>query len=545
MRRFTRLYMELDATSSTSAKTEALVGYFRDAPAEDSAWAVALFLGQRPKGSTSSRAVTQLALDASGLPRWLFDECRAVVGELAETIALLLPSEAGAAPSEEPLSRVIHDRVMPLAGAGDEERASIIRDAWAGFDRDQRLVYLKLIRGGFRVGVQRRMLSRALAEVAGVAPAVMEHRLAGSYAPTGDAYRALLSEEHAGDHEAKPYPFFLASQLADEPGSLGDRGRWFAEWKWDGIRAQLLRRHRVHLWSRGEELITHQFPEIVGPAASLPEGTVLDGEILLWGDNAPRPFAALQRRLNRKVAPTPQLSLFVSETPVFMAFDLLEADGQDLRERPARERRERLEAVVEALDAPAIRASALLSESTWDELGQARESSRDRGVEGLVLKHAESPYASGRVRPEGSHGWWKWKVDPYTADAVLVYAYPGSGRRATLYTDYAFAVWGQEDGERVLMPFTRAYSGLDQSEIEALDGWIRRNTVRTMGPAREVRPERVFEIGFEGIARSPRHKAGIAVRFPRILRERTDKRAHDADTIETLTELLRMADPDT
>ncbi len=543
MRRFTELYLALDATSATSAKTAALVKYFRDATAADAAWAVALFLGRRPKGTASSRVVTSIALEVSGIPRWLFDGCRAAVGELAETVGLLLPKEVPAHAGTESLADVIRDRVEPLGSANDAERSAIIRAAFDALPPDQRYVYLKLIRGGFRVGVQRRMLARALATLAEVEPAVMEHRLAGAFVPTADAYRNLLSTATAADDAAKPYPFFLASQLEGEPAALGSRDEWLAEWKWDGIRAQLIRREGVLLWSRGDELITHQFPEIASSAAALDAGTVLDGEILLWRDGAPLPFAALQRRLNRKAAPTPQLSLFASDTPVFMAFDLLEEGALDLRGLPAADRRGRLEAIVAGAGAEPIRLSPLVDASSWEALARCRESSRSRGVEGLMLKHVASPYAAGRVKPADSHGWWKWKVDPYTADAVLVYAYPGTGRRATLFTDYAFAVWGErDDGERALLPFTRAYSGLDQAEIEALDAWIRRNTVRSMGPAREVRPERVFEIGFEGIAESPRHRAGIAVRFPRILRERTDKSPVDADTVASLRALLRAAE---
>lgn len=539
MQRFTELYLRLDATTSTSEKTEALSSYFASVPARDAAWAVALFLGQRPKGSTSSRIVQALAMEAAGVPAWLFDECRAAVGDLSETIALILPTDAGRPPSGDSLADVIAHRVVPLVGAGETERARIIRSAWEAFDGDQRFVYLKLIRGGFRVGVQRRMLARALAAVAGVEQSVMEHRLAGSYQPTPEAYGALLAAERAGEDAAQPYPFFLASQLPDQVPDLGDVRSWMMEWKWDGIRVQVVRRSQVVLWSRGEELITHQFPEIASAARALPPGTVLDGEVLLWRDDRPLPFASLQTRLNRKTAPTVQRQLFDHDAAVFMAFDVLEHEGEDVRGHPAAERRELLEGIASALPDDTIRSSPLLAAESWDALAALRESSRQRGVEGVMLKHRASPYASGRVKPAEGGGWWKWKVDPYTADAVLVYAYPGSGRRATLYTDYAFAVWGERDGARALLPFTRAYSGLDAAEIEELDGWIRRNTVRKMGPAREVKPERVFEIGFESIAESPRHRAGLAVRFPRILRARPEKGAAEADSISSLRELLR------
>ncbi|MEM9661258.1 MAG: ATP-dependent DNA ligase [Planctomycetota bacterium] len=542
MQRFTDLYQELDATSGTTAKTAALVRYFSGAHPADSAWAVALFLGKRPKGTASSRVVTAVALELSGVAPWLFAECRAAVGELAETIALLLPASSAAGAATESLTEVIEQRVLPLAGADEAARSSIIRSAFEVLPPDQRYVYLKLIRGGFRVGVQRRILARALATLAGVEPAVMEHRLAGVFVPRASSFEDLLSNESEADDAAKPYPFFLASQLDVEASSLGPRSEWLAEWKWDGIRCQLVCRDQILLWSRGDELITHQFPEITAAASHLPPGTVLDGEVLLWDGGAPLPFAALQRRLNRKAAPTQQLGLFATDAPVFMAFDILEDEGADVRGEASADRRRRLERRLADSGSDSLRLSPLLTDASWTSLAERRSTSRSRGVEGLMLKHVSSPYAAGRVKPADSPGWWKWKIDPLTADAVLVYAYPGTGKRATLFTDYAFAVWGERDGKRVLLPFTRAYSGLDQAEIEKLDAWIRRNTIRTMGPAREVRPERVFEIGFEGIAASPRHKAGIAVRFPRILREREDKPPEDADTLEMLQQLLAVAD---
>ena len=318
---------------------------------------------------------------------------------------------------------------------------------------------------------------------------------------------------------------------------MGDRGDWIAEWKWDGVRAQLLRRDEgVAIWSRGEEVITHQFPEIVSGAAPLPDGTALDGEVLLWSGSGPAPFASLQRRLNRTHAPPDQLGLFETERPVFMAFDLLEEGGVDLRERPQSERRERLERLVSSSRAEGVRLSPEIDAPTWAGLAAARAEARERGVEGVVLKRRDSPYLAGRVKPEGGGGWVKWKVEPRTVDAVLVYAYPGSGRRATLYTDYAFAVW--DGARRELVQFARAYSGLTREEIERLDAWIRRNTTRRHGPARAVEPAKVFEIGFEGIAPSDRHKAGVAVRFPRILRERTDKAPEDADDLGALRAML-------
>ncbi len=538
MRRFTRLYLDLDATNSTNEKVALLEAYLRDAPDADAAWAVALLLGQRPKGGASTRALSRLALDVTGLPEWLLGESYGAVGDLSETIALLVPGEGEGA--DEPLHVTMRDRVLPLGAAGERERERLIRDAWRAFGPRERLVYHKLARGGFRVGVQQRLVARALASVAGAEPSEIMLRLSATIDPSPGWYRAVL--EGGGDAPRGAYPFFLAHQLDEDPRALGDRDAWQAEWKWDGVRAQVIRRRDVVLWSRGEEPITGQFPEIVAAARALPEGTVLDGEVLVWRGDRPLPFSELQKRLGRKVAPTVQGSLFERDEAVFLAFDLLESGGEDVRRLPLRERRRALEALVgRARHDGTMRVSPVLDAPTWEGLRELRAGSRERGVEGLVLKRHDSPYGVGRTKAGADASWWKWKVDPYSVDAVLVYAQPGSGRRASLLTDYTFAVWEGEGAERRLTPFAKAYSGLTNEEIESLDAWIRRHTTHKSGPVRQVEPRRVFEIHFEGIAESERHRSGVAVRFPRIARERTDKRAEDADTLESLRSLLRAA----
>lgn len=543
MRRLTKLYLDLDATTRTSDKVALLTEYFNEVPDADAAWAVALLLGERPKGAPSSTALRTLALEQTGLPGWMLSECRAAVGDLSETLALLIPERDPAADNTEPLYEVMQHRVLALAGASDDEREAIIADAWSRFSREERLVYHKLLRGGFRVGVQRSLVARALARLAGVEQAEMEHRLAGVYTPTPEAYRALLVP--TDDDAPRPFPFLLARPFDADPAELGDPAEWIAEWKWDGIRAQLVRtEHDIQIWSRGQELITNGFPEITAAATALPPGTTLDGEILMWDDNSsdtgrPRPFARLQRRLNRDTPPSPQPGLFDTERIVFIAFDLLRDAGDDLRTEPQHARRDRLARRLQDADNETIRLSEPVPIESWPQLTALRETSRDRGVEGLVLKHRDSPYGSGRTAPSVGGGWRKWKIDPYTIDAVLTHAYPGSGRRASLYTDFGFSLWGERDGQRTLITFTRAYSGLTQDEIEQLDRWIRRHTTRRMGPVREVEPELVFEIAFEAVARSARHAAGMAVRFPRILRQRTDKAPSDADKLETLAAMLR------
>ena len=542
MRRFTRLFIELDATTATGEKLAALEAYFRETPPEDACWGLALLTGNRPKGAATTGVLRDLALEATGLPEWLLAECHAAAGDLSETIALLLPEPGSGA--DEPLHRTIEDRVLALGGASDDEKSRTIRDAWDRFGPDERLVYHKLIRGGFRLGVQKRLVTRALAAVAGIEPDVMAHRMVGTFRPSAEAYEALLLPEGSADDAARPYPFFLAHPLESDASSLGDLGEWAAEWKWDGIRAQLIRRAGdTTLWSRGEEPIAHQFPEIAAAAAGLPDGTVLDGEVLLWRDDRPLDFAALQTRLNRKVAPTHQLGLFEETRAVLLAYDLLEYGGEDLRAEVFDRRRTLLEDLIGSHGDETIRLSPVLGASDWATLGSLQASARERGAEGLMLKHRRSVYGVGRTKAGDTPGWLKWKVDPYTVDAVLTAAQPGSGRRANLYTDYTFAVWDRAGEPAELVGFAKAYSGLEQDEIERLDRWIRSHTTAKRGPFRQVEPVQVFELGFEGLRASERHKSGIAVRFPRILRWRTDKPAAEADTLDTLRALLEAHRP--
>jgi DNA ligase-1 len=393
-------------------------------------------------------------------------------------------------------------------------------------DRLQRFILLKLMTGELRVGVSQTLVIRALAQTSGLPPGVIAARLMGDWTPNPDFFASVLSHEKTEGDRSRPYPFHLASPLDDEPSRLGDRSVWLAEWKWDGIRAQLVKRAgTAHLWSRGEELVTHRFPEITAAATRLPDGTVLDGEVLAFRNGAPLPFSALQQRIGRQK----QVAQMVRAVPVvFMAYDLLEDEGVDIRHLPLDDRRQRLSRQLTGEGV--LRLSPEVDARTWEELAALRAESRARGVEGVMVKRRASAYAVGRKRGD----WWKWKIDPYTIDAVLIYAQPGSGRRASLLTDYTFGVW--DSGE--LVPVAKAYSGLSNEEIDEMDRWIRRHTRERFGPVRHVEPVHVFELGFEGIARSARHRAGIAVRFPRMLRWRRDKKAAEADTLDSVRQLL-------
>ena len=544
MREFARLYAELDETTSTKRKLDALQAYFSKAAPENAAWAVYFLAGGKPRQAVPVKLLRQYATEYAGLDEWLFDECYNAVGDLAETIAHILP--APNLESDVGLAEWIEQRIAPLRGAApDEVRAALFR-YWDELETRERFLLVKLIGGGFRVGVSRLLVTRALSAIAAVDSKLVAQRLMGwtdgRVRPTAQGFLQLIAAPSATEHAERggqPYPFFLAHALQADPATLGELAAWQVEWKYDGMRTQLVSRAGLNfLWSRGEDLITERFPELA--SLRLPQGTVIDGEILVWpqGD-APAPFAALQKRIGRKLL---SAKLLAELPAVLVAYDLLELDGVDVRQLPQHERRALLEQLVAQLAQPQLRLSPLVLAEDWGQLAQVRMESRARGVEGMMLKAKDAQYGVGRTKDVGT--WWKWKIDPFSVDAVLVYAQAGHGRRASLYTDYTFAVWDNDgEGERKLVPFAKAYSGLTDAEIAQVDNAVRRTTVERFGPVRSVRPTMVFEIGFEGIALSPRHKSGIAVRFPRILRRRDDKAVEDADTLDTLRGLLVQAPP--
>ena len=546
MREFARLYADLDETTATNRKLEALKAYFSSAAPENAAWAVYFLAGGKPRQAVPAKLLRQYATEYAGLDEWLFDECYDAVGDLAETIAHILPEPKTR--SDIGLAIWIEQRIAPLRGAAPETIRQALFDYWDELETRERFLLVKLIGGGFRVGVSKLLVTRALSAIAAVDSKLIAQRLMGwtdgSVSPTAQGFLQLIAEQSDQEHAMRggqPYPFFLAHQLQAAPETLGDIADWQVEWKYDGMRAQIVSRGGDNwVWSRGEDLITERFPELA--AIRLPEGTVVDGEILIWpsGDKDtgnPAPFADLQKRIGRKTL-SPKL---LAELPAaLVAYDLLELDGVDLRNLPQCERRTLLEQLVERVDSPRLRISPLVKAESWEALAGIRDESRARGVEGMMIKAASAQYGVGRTKDVGT--WWKWKIDPYSVDAVLIYAQAGHGRRASLYTDYTFAVWDVDaDGQRMLVPFAKAYSGLTDAEIAQVDNAVRRTTVEKFGPVRSVKPTMVFEIGFEGIAASPRHKSGIAVRFPRILRRREDKTVEEADTLDSLKGLLAQA----
>jgi DNA ligase-1 len=526
VKRFAALFTALDETMRTNEKVDAMAAYFRDTAPADAAWAVYFLSGGRPKRLIPVRRLAQWALEETAIPEWLFEESYDSVGDLAETVSLLLPDVIGT--GDVALAEWMERRILPLATQSEEEQRANVLLAWRELAGTERFLFNKLITGGFRVGVSQQLVVRALSKASGVEEGVIAHRMSGHWKPDAASFASLVAEGTGDADVSRPYPFYLAYAIEDQLEELGTPREWQAEWKWDGIRAQAIRREgQTFVWSRGEELVTDRFPEIAKAVDTLPEGTVLDGEIMPWKEGKPLPFAQLQRRIGRKTL-GPKI---LSEVPVVLVvYDLLELDGRDVRTEPLEWRRAKLGELLIDAASTAFVPSPIVPLAHWSDARDAYARAREMCAEGLMLKRRDGAYGVGRRKG----GWWKWKVEPYTVDAVMIYAQAGHGRRASLHTDYTFAVW--DNG--ALVPFAKAYSGLTDAEIRELDAWIRKNTTEKFGPVRSVKAEQVFELGFEGIQASPRHKSGVAVRFPRILRWRTDKRVEDADTLETLKALM-------
>jgi DNA ligase-1 len=537
MKLFAALVTKLGRSTRTNDKLDALVEYFAAAHDKDKVWVIAIFSGRRPRRSVSGTQLATWCVELIGLPFWLFEESYHTVGDLAETIALLLPENTAEKLAEE--SKPLHfyiEQLRSIEKESEEVRKKFIIDCWLEMNSAERFVFNKLITGGFRIGVSQKLMVNALAKSTKLDASVIAHRISGNWDPAVIQFDELLGEYAAATDYSKPYPFFLAYAIEDDVSVLGEPGEWQAEWKWDGIRGEIIKRNNeLFVWSRGEELMTEKFPEYHALQNLLPEGIAIDGEIICGlplsreGNMNILPFANLQTRIGRKTITKKQLS----EAPViFVAYDLLEYNGEDWRNKTLEERRNKLEEVIISVNHPSLIISPLVAFDSWEELGKLREGSREIGAEGFMLKRKSSVYQVGRKRGD----WWKWKVDPLTIDAVMIYAQKGAGRRSNLYTDYTFAV---RDGEQ-LISFTKAYSGLTDKEFAQVDAFVKRNSLEKFGPVRTVKPELVFEIAFEGIAASNRHKSGVALRFPRISRWRKDKKVEEINTLEDLKTMLAV-----
>jgi DNA ligase-1 len=531
MQLFAQLVQQLGTSTKTNDKLDALVNYFTHADAKDKVWVIALFSGRRPRRTVNSTQLTAWCADIIHLPIWLFEECYHTVGDLSETIALLIPdiehTDAGRA--ARPLHYYV-ERFLALEKAEEPEKKEFILQSWLELTSKERFVFNKLLSSTFRVGVSQSMIVNALAKTVHLESSVIAHRISGNWDPVTTIFDDLLSEHASSIDHSKPYPFYLAYAIEEEVSQLGEPADWQAEWKWDGIRGQVIKRNeQLFVWSRGEDLITDKFPEFQQFLEKLPDGVVIDGEILPFKDGQVLNFNVLQTRIGRKNVTKKHLQ----EAPAgLFAYDLLELNGQDIRHLSLTERRTALETLINSLQLPFVQLSPIVDFSDWQQLATIREQSRDINSEGLMLKRKSSAYQVGRKRGD----WWKWKIDPLTIDAVMIYAQKGTGRRSNLYTDYTFAV---KDGDK-LVTFTKAYSGLTDKEFAQVDAFVKKNSLEKFGPVRTVKPELVFEIAFEGIAASNRHKSGVALRFPRISRWRTDKKLEDINTIEDLKKMLEV-----
>lgn len=527
MQELAGLIERLTNTTRVNDKRDALVEYLRKVSDEDKVWLIAVFTGRRPKRLVNTTLLKNWCMEITGLPQWLFDESYHTAGDLAEAISLMLPRPQQ---TEKTGFSDLMLQIKNLQKSSEEDKKQFILSNWLHLSREACFVFNKIIIGSFRIGVSENLIMQALALFSGREVQEVAHLISGNWDPYTISFSDLLHNSLIRADASKPYPFYLAYALEGEAGSLGEPAEWQAEWKWDGIRGQLIRRNAsLYLWSRGEDLITDRFPEIQSLLHVLPESLVMDGEILSFSEGRPLPFQYLQTRVTRKTVTRKQLT----EAPVvFMVYDLLEYRGEDFRSRPMEERRRKLEELVSGIEHPNLLISPLVPFSAWSELDTLIATSREKGCEGFMLKRKTGVYQAGRRRGD----WWKWKINPLSVDAVLIYAQKGHGKRSNLYTDYTFAV---RDGDK-LVAFAKAYSGLTDKEIAAVDRFVRQNSLEQFGPVRTVKPELVFEIAFEGISASARHKSGVAVRFPRILRQRTDKSADEINTLQELKQLLEQ-----
>jgi DNA ligase-1 len=532
MKNFAELIKTLDSSNKTSMKVEALTDYFRKAGDPDKVWTIALLSHRRPPRPVNTTLLRLWANELAEIPLWLFEESYHIVGDLAETIALVIPTTKEH--TEKTLTEFLQE-IIALKKKTDEEKREYLHENWLALNYYERFVFTKLITGSFRIGVSQKLMTRALSKAENVDEDLIAHKLMGDWNPDIITFQELILDEQSQDYLSKPFPFYLAYPVEGELSALGNPEDWSAEHKWDGIRSQtIIRDGQLYVWSRGEELVTDKYPEFATFIGIIPNGTVIDGEILPFTDGKIGSFNDLQTRIGRKTVST---AILKSNPVVIRAYDLLEWEGQDIRNLPFIERRELLEKLYDHVKDKNIplQLSERISFSNWDEAARERENSRIANSEGLMLKRKNSPYLVGRKKGD----WWKWKVEPLSIDAVLTYAMRGHGRRSNLFTDYTFALWqDNENGERELVTFAKAYSGLTDAEFRMVDDWIKKHTLERFGPVRSVTPELVFEIGFEGIALSKRHKSGIATRFPRILRWRMDKKIDEANSIEDLKSLI-------
>jgi DNA ligase-1 len=532
MKNFAQLIKTLDSSNKTNVKVDALTTYFKNASPEDKVWTIAILSHRRPARPVNTTLLRLWANELANIPLWLFEESYHIVGDLAETIALIIPTTKEH--SDKSLTEFLQE-IIALKKKTDQEKKEYLHENWVALNYYERFVFTKLITGSFRIGVSQKLMTRALSKAENVDEDALAYKLMGNWNPNTITFQELILDEKSSDYLSKPYPFYLAYPIEGEVEDLGNPEDWSIEHKWDGIRSQtIIRDDEIYVWSRGEELVTDKYPEFKSFLGIIPNGTVIDAEILAFPENEIGTFNDLQARIGRK---TISANLLEKVPVILKAYDILEWEGKDIRNLPYIDRRKLLEDLYNEIKdlTTSFRLSEKISLTSWEDVAKERERAREMKSEGLMLKRNTSPYQVGRKKGD----WWKWKIEPLVIDAVLTYAMRGHGRRSNLFTDYTFALWqNNENGEKELVTFAKAYSGLTDAEFRKVDDFIKKNTLERFGPVRSVTPQLVFEIGFEGISLSKRHKSGIATRFPRILRWRQDKKIEEANSIEDLKNMI-------
>jgi len=527
MKAFAKLISNLEQTSKEAFKVTALAQYFSNATDEDKLWTLALFTGTRPKRVVDIKALKEFAEQVYTEGEWLFEASHQIVGDMAETIAYFLPKAKRN--GNHTLSEWI-SMIRTIFNAERIDQRDAITKAWDTLRPEERFIFNKLITGGFRIDVSLKLLSKALAIVTGKDENLLAHKLNSDWHPDEVSFETLIFTENPEAEKSKPYPFHLAHTLESTVAELGDISNWQVERKWDGIRVQVIvRGNKISIWSRKGDILSSKVPELKPLAESMEDGTVLDGELICFKNGKILPINNLRTRFGRRNNSKKQFE----ESPcVFMAYDILEFKGEDIRNKDLAERRKKLEKVILQYydEHKIILLSDIINNDNWESINSEREKSREHQVTGLVLKNKKSIYGSSRV--EGD--WWKWPVDPLFIDAILLYAQAGEGGSSKMYREYSFALWHGED----LVTFAKAKSGLEDKELKELTSFVKKNTKEKFGPVRSVAAVQIFRLAFDSITASKRHKSGILLKNPRLIEWLRDKNIEDGNNLDDLKKML-------
>ena len=527
-------------------------------------WAVYFLSGEKLNRIFPSKLLKLCTIKKTNMPQWLFDECYDFVGDLAETIAHLACDKKEI---NDDLSTSLHQKIqsfMEIKNADDEKKLNFFTKDF----EDKSFYYIftvcKMFTGGFRLGVSRLQVTQVISEICGVNKELIASRLIvffkQNYANI-EAVKYLFSELLPSEQRtvtldmtaAIPFPFYLSQNLSDKMKDEFFRSyrpeNWIIEWKWDGIRTQLLvkintetQKKDIQLWTRGEEFVSEKFPGLIEATDKcINEDVVLDGELLVWdfNKNKPKNFSSIQKILSKKKPKLESKNDNGFDKAIFMAYDVLSLKGQDLRSNTLKNRKTILQKLFkEHLTEQEFMLSPIFVNLSPIEVDQQRISARQNNSEGVMLKRMNGQYSVGRTKSNTGYDSFKWKMNPLSADAVIIYAQKGHGIRSGIFSDYTFAIFNDEKETEELVPFAKAYSGLSNADMKVIDSKIKKITEESYGPVKKVRPEIIVELLFDSISESKRHKSGIAVRFPRMKRIRFDKNLNDIDRLSSLKKLI-------